>query len=50
MTREQALESRGYPDTINETVGSWGRNEQWVYENLYLYFENGVMKSYQRRY
>ncbi len=50
MTREQALESRGNPVTINESVGTWGRNEQWVYENLFLYFENGVMTSYQRRY
>lgn len=34
MTREQALESCGYPNTINETVGSWGQHEQWVYETL----------------
>lgn len=48
MSTKQALESLGYPNTINESVGSWGRNEQWVYENLYLYFENGVLTSYQK--
>jgi hypothetical protein len=52
MTDKMARESLGDPDDINRSVGSWGVHEQWVYErpnyqNVYLYFENGVLKSYQ---
>ena len=47
MTRELATISLGSPNDINRTVGSWGVHEQWVYYNLYLYFENGILTSYQ---
>jgi len=49
MSDETAKELVGIPDNINRTVGSWGTHEQWVYEkrNLYLYFENGTLSSYQ---
>ncbi|MEY3126883.1 MAG: hypothetical protein RL273_1045 [Bacteroidota bacterium] len=47
MTREMATISLGSPNDINRTVGSWGVHEQWVYDNLYLYFENGILTSYQ---
>lgn len=47
MTSEMAKESIGSPDDINRTVGSWGVHEQWVYGNKYLYFENGILTSYQ---
>lgn len=50
MTTEQARDSQGSPDSINESVGSWGVKQQWVYYELYLYFENGVLKSYQKRF
>lgn len=43
----------GKPDDVNETVGSWGRHEQWVYnisskETHYYYFENGILTSWQK--
>ena len=47
MTKEMAIISLGYPNDINRSVGSWGTHEQWVYSNEYLYFENGILKSYQ---
>jgi len=47
MTKDMAIESLGHPETVNSTVGSWGVDEQWVYYSLYLYFENGVLTSYQ---
>lgn len=47
MTSEMAKESLGIPNDINRTVGSWGVHEQWVYGNTYLYFENGILTSYQ---
>lgn len=48
MTNEMALISLGSPNDNNRSVGSWGVHEQWVYNNgLYLYFENGKLKSYQ---
>jgi hypothetical protein len=39
--------SLGSPNKVNRTVGAWGAREQWVYETIYLYFENGVLTSYQ---
>lgn len=48
MTSAQAIESLGSPKTNNESVSSWGRKEQWVYNGFNLYFENGVMTSYQK--
>lgn len=48
MTSEMAVVAFGSPNEINETVGSWGKHEQWVYHNIYLYFENGKLTSYQR--
>jgi len=47
MTREMATISLGSPNDKNRSVGSWGVHEQWVYDNLYLYFENGKLTSYQ---
>jgi hypothetical protein len=47
MNREMATISLGSPNDINRTVGSWGVHEQWVYDNIYLYFENGKLTSYQ---
>jgi hypothetical protein len=47
MNQEMATIALGSPDDINRSVGSWGVHEQWVYKNLYLYFENGKLKSYQ---
>jgi hypothetical protein len=47
MNKEMAKISLGHPNSINRTVGSWGVHEQWVYVNVYLYFENGKLTSYQ---
>ena len=49
MKDEMARISKGSPTKINRTVGSWGVHEQWVYDsqNLYLYFENGILTSWQ---
>ena len=47
MTDEMALISLGNPNSNNRSVGSWGVHEQWVYKGMYLYFENGKLKSYQ---
>lgn len=47
MDKEMATISLGSPNDINRTVGAWGVHEQWVYDNFYLYFENGKLTSYQ---
>jgi len=47
MTPDQARAAWGRPEDINRDVGPWGVHEQWVYGYCYLYFENGVMTSYQ---
>jgi len=47
MTKQQCQASWGRPVDINESVGSWGVHEQWVYGHQYLYFENGILTSWQ---
>jgi len=47
MTTEQVIAAWGRPRDINRTVGSYGVHEQWVYGSTYLYFEDGVMTSFQ---
>ena len=51
MTAEQATLAWGKPEHVNKTVGPWGVHEQWVYHSgAYLYFENGVLTSWQTTY
>jgi len=49
MTKKMAKESLGRPTDINRSKGPWGTKEQWVYQyqEIYLYFENGVLTSFQ---
>lgn len=47
MTAEMARVSLGEPNEINTTTGSWGEKQQWVYDNKYLYLENGKVVSFQ---
>lgn len=47
-TKEMVIESWGKPDEVNRSIGVWGVHEQWVYDNnQYIYFENGVLTSWQ---
>lgn len=54
MTERQVWLSIGYPYRKNTTVGAYGTHEQWVYRpksfldrTRYLYFENGILDSWQ---
>ena len=49
MTHEMARYSVGDPDKINRTVTATITKEQWVYGSidLFLYFNNGVLESFQ---
>lgn len=47
MSAAAARESLGRPDRINRTVIASGTREQWVYDGLYVYVENGVVTAYQ---
>jgi len=47
MTDDQARLSVGYPTRVNRSVGAWGVHEQWVYGYTYLYFEGGILTSWQ---
>lgn len=47
MTKTMCEEAWGHPDEINKMTGSWGTDEQWVYGNSYLYFENGELTTIQ---
>ncbi|WP_424962280.1 hypothetical protein [Ekhidna sp.] len=47
MTSEMIIDSIGRPNDINRTVTSYGVREQWVYKDIYLYLEDGVLTSYQ---
>jgi len=47
MTKDMVIESWGQPKNINKSVYSWGVHEQWVYDSRYLYFEDGILTSWQ---
>lgn len=47
MTKEMAIIAYGYPNSDNKSVGSWVVHNQWVYDNMNLYFEDGVLTSWQ---
>ena len=52
FTREQVVLSWGRPDHVNTTRTLVGVHEQWVYgeppfPKSYVYFENGVVKSWE---
>jgi hypothetical protein len=47
MTSAMAKESWGEPEKVNRTVGTYGQHEQWIYGQTYLYFENGILKTWQ---
>lgn len=47
MTPCMALASWGRPERVNRSVGSYGTHEQWVYPANYIYFEDGILTSYQ---
>ena len=50
MTKKEVRKSTwGYPEKINKDTYSWGVKEQWVYENGYIYFKNGVVTSISER-
>lgn len=47
MDENMAIIALGYPNKINRTVTKYGVHEQWVYDETYLYFENGILATYQ---
>jgi len=48
MTDQMARASIGSPKSINKSTYSFGVREQWIYpKSKYLYFEDGVLKSWQ---
>jgi hypothetical protein len=48
MSTDDVIASWGRPDHVNTTVTAYGKHEQWVYGNTYLYFEDGRLTSYQQ--
>jgi hypothetical protein len=47
INEAQVTMSWGKPERINRTVTPSGVSQQWVYGSTYLYFERGVLVSYQ---
>ncbi len=47
MTKEMVTASWGKPSDINRSVGVWGVHEQWIYGDTYVYFEDGILTSWQ---
>ncbi|MFH1226725.1 MAG: hypothetical protein V1701_02325 [Planctomycetota bacterium] len=52
MTKDEVFYSWPGLHKISETVGGWGVHEQWIKGSIddpyyYLYFENGVLTSWQ---
>lgn len=48
MSTDDVIASWGKPDHVNTTVTAYGKHEQWVYGNTYVYFEDGRLTSYQQ--
>jgi len=48
MTKEMCKLSWGTPKSINETITSGIKSEQWVYSDNYLYFDNGILTAIQQ--
>lgn len=48
MNAEQVRFAWGDPDDINEFVNRFGTQEQWIYGSSYLYFNNGILDSWQQ--
>lgn len=47
MTKEMCKLSWGEPKSVNETITSGKKYEQWVYSDNYLYFDNSVLTAMQ---
>lgn len=47
MTKEMCRLAWGEPKSINETITSGKKTEQWVYSENYLYFDNGILTAIQ---
>lgn len=47
MTEAMARDSRGEPSRVNRSGTAAGISEQWIYGNHYLYFDNGILTSWQ---
>lgn len=47
MTDEMTRESIGNPEKVNRSTYSSGTHEQWIYKDKYVYFENGILTSWQ---
>lgn len=47
MPAAAALAAVGTPKKINRTLSAGGPHEQWVYENGYIYVEDGFVRSIQ---
>jgi len=47
MTKDMLIESWGEPQKINRTVLLDRIHEQWIYPNVYIYFENDILVSWQ---
>jgi len=47
MNPEQVRATWGRPERINRTVIRGHTTEQWVYGDTYLYFDDGVLASWQ---
>lgn len=47
MNKKMVIDAWGNPKDINITNGSFGTHEQWIYNDRYLYFQNGILTSMQ---
>lgn len=47
MTSSMAVLSIGSPKDINRTVTGYQSKEQWVYDSMYLYFDDGILTAFQ---
>jgi outer membrane protein assembly factor BamE (lipoprotein component of BamABCDE complex) len=52
MTKDQVTRALGQPARVNRSVRANSVSEQWIYEfsngkTIYLYIDNGILRSFQ---
>ena len=48
MSTDDVIASWGKPDHVNTTLTAYGKTEQWIYGDAYLYFDDGRLSAYQQ--
>lgn len=49
MTKEMCMDSKGSPIDKNITISANYTHEQWIYPDMYIYFDDGILSTIQKK-